>query len=405
MANSSQQAARQSTAGESSTQPTEPVLGQTSDLQSIFSDCLDNVVEIVGSRPTSSIYLVDESQGELVLGMQRGVLETAEGRRGRTNLDESWMGLVARQGDPRLIEDLGIDPEISQWSRDTGLFRSAMIVPLKSLEQIIGIVSVLDLAPGAFSAETLRRLSEVGKLLEISIENVILKRLQTRARFPCRCNRQEKGRYLQVDVSDKGPGIPREDIGRLFTKFFRADSAATRETGGTGLGLAIAKSLVELHGGRIWAESELGKGSTFSFTLRLNTSQRNRRKRSNVDDAPHILVVEDDQNVAHLVQRQLEKAGYKVSVAHTGRAARTMALRHLPSLITLDIGLPDMDGFEVLEALKKDPRTEKIPVVVLSITQGEDRAFRLGATDYIAKPFSEEKLMEGVGKALAEGQV
>ena len=75
---------------------------------------------------------------------------------------------------------------------------------------------------------------------------------------------------------------------------------------------------------------------------------------------------------------------------------------HLPSLITLDILLPDMDGFEVLEGLKEDPRTEKIPVVVLSITQAEDKAFRLGATDYITKPFSEEKLMESVGKALAK---
>ena len=115
MANLSEQGVRQGTAGESLNQPIEPVLDQTSDLQPIFSDCLDNVVEIVGSRPTSSIYLVDESQGELVLGMQRGVLETAEGRRGRTNLDESWMGLVARQGEIRFIDDLGTDPETSQW--------------------------------------------------------------------------------------------------------------------------------------------------------------------------------------------------------------------------------------------------------------------------------------------------
>ena len=140
--------------GESLSKPIDPALDQTSDLQPIFSDCLDNVVEIVGSRPTSSIYLVDEAQGELVLGMQRGVLETAEGRRGRTKLDESWMGLVARQGEPRLIDDLGTDAEISEWSRDIGLFRSAMIVPLKSQKQIIGIVSVLDLAPRAFDADT-----------------------------------------------------------------------------------------------------------------------------------------------------------------------------------------------------------------------------------------------------------
>ncbi|MDA0988830.1 MAG: ATP-binding protein [Chloroflexi bacterium] len=216
---------------------------------------------------------------------------------------------------------------------------------------------------------------------------------------------RKKGRYLQVDVSDNEAGISREDLGGLFTKFFRADNAATRETGGTGLGLVITKSLVELHGGRIWAESELGKGTTFSFTLRLDPSQGKRKKPSAVDGASHILVVEDDHNVALLVQRHLEKAGYKVSVAHTGQDARAMALVHIPSLITLDIHLPDIDGFEVLESLKENPRTERIPVIVLSIAQSEDKALLMGATDYITKPFSEEKLIESVGKALAKGQM
>ncbi|MBI2856250.1 MAG: GAF domain-containing protein [Chloroflexi bacterium] len=113
--------------------------------------------------------------------MQRGVLETAEGRRGRTKIDESWVGLAARQGEPRLIQDLSADPTSSQGSRDTGLFRSAMVVPLRSQGQVIGVISVLDLAPSAFGSESLRRLLEVGKLLEISIENVVLKRLQAKA--------------------------------------------------------------------------------------------------------------------------------------------------------------------------------------------------------------------------------
>ena len=657
MTKSSEPTGQQDSVGESIAQPVEPVLDQASDLQSIFHGALDKVVEIVGSRPTSSIYMVDESQGDLVLGMQRGVLETAEGRKGRTRLDESWMGLAARQGEPRLIEDLGADPETSTWSKDIGLFRSAMIVPLRSQEQIIGIINVLDLAPGAFSPETLKRLSEVGKLLEISIENVILKRLQTKAQtlsnailnsladgvvviddsnhvvmmnpvmenlldwplenalgsdadsvLPIKRKDREtflravqkggkpppikvtlkdrtldvnirpisgdngqsmgtvlawhditelarvdqmktefisivshelrtpltsikgyvdlvldgdageinhlqqeflevvqqdtnrlaaliedmlnisriesgrvtlqlqplgildlmesvvaslrtlinekdmqinmdagptpitfrgdrdrltqvltnllsnaikfsppgsrigvsatkKGRYLQVDVSDDGLGISREDMERLFTKFFRSDNAATRETGGTGLGLAIAKSLVELQGGKIWATSELGKGSTFSFTVRLDSSPRSRKGHSNGGGAPHILVVEDDRNVARLVQRHLEKAGYRVSVAYTGQDAQKKALRHIPALITLDILLPDMNGFEVLESLKEDPRTENIPVIVLSIVQGEDNALHLGAVDYVIKPFSEERLLESVTKVLAQKKV
>ncbi|MBI2856251.1 MAG: hypothetical protein HYX93_05325 [Chloroflexi bacterium] len=89
-----------------------------------------------------------------------------------------------------------------------------------------------------------------------------------------------KGRYLQVHVSDNGPGISKEDMGGLFTKFFRADNAATRETGGTSLGLSMAKSLVELHGGTIWAKSEPGKGSTFSFALRLDSPRRGYRQLS-----------------------------------------------------------------------------------------------------------------------------
>jgi len=657
MENPSEPTKQQSTMGESPTHPFEPVLGQASELESTFNDTLDNVVEIVGSRPTSSIYLVDEENGELVLGMQRGVLETTAGRRGRTRMDESWEGLAAKQGEPQLIQDLRADSMLPQWSKDTGLFRSAMVVPIRSQGQVIGVISVLDLAPSAFGSESLKRLSEVGKLLEISIENVILKRLQAKAQtlsnailnsmaegivviddenriimmnpvmeslldrslekaigsdadsvLPIKKRDREtflkkvraggtappikltlkdrtldvnvrsiagdqgqrigtvlawhditelakvdqiktefisivshelrtpltsikgyvdlvldgdageinelqqeflevvqqdtnrlaalisdlldvsriesgkltlqlqileigeliarvvaslrtqlseremhvevdsgpvpitfkgdedrltqvltnllgnaikfsppragisvvarkKGGYLQIDVSDNGPGISKEDMGRLFTKFFRADNAATKETGGTGLGLSIAKSLVELHGGRIWAESELGKGSTFRFTLRLDSSQRSRKSQPTVDGAPHILVVDDDHNVARLVQRHLEKAGYKVSLAHTGQEAQKKAVRHLPALITLDILLPDMNGFEVLETLKENPRTEKIPVIVLSIVQGEDKALRLGAVDYVIKPFSEERLLESVAKVLAEKQV
>jgi len=209
---------------------------------------------------------------------------------------------------------------------------------------------------------------------------------------------------VQVDVADTGTGISAQDQKKLFTKFFRVDSSTTREIGGTGLGLTIAKSIVEMHGGKIWVESKPGKGSTFSFTLPAvapvkpsvhpETLPGTSRKK--------ILVVDDEPNVTGLVRAYLEKSGYQVIMAASGREALDKARQERPDLITLDILLPDMDGFAVLEQLKAEPDTASIPVLVLTIVQDRDKAIRLGAVEYLAKPIDQARLLDYIRQILTK---
>ncbi len=203
-----------------------------------------------------------------------------------------------------------------------------------------------------------------------------------------------QGDQILVEVSDTGIGISEEDQKQLFTKFFRVDSSLTREIGGTGLGLSICKSVVELLGGEIGVRSKLGEGATFYFTCPIASAEmaRTPQVRGPFDTTGKILVVDRDPEVCDLIGAYLKKHGYDVVYAHTATEALEMALEHEPTLITLDVMLDDMDGYELLEKLKGDERTSDIPVVVLSVVCDQGRSMRLGAADYLEKPIDSERL-------------
>ena len=218
-----------------------------------------------------------------------------------------------------------------------------------------------------------------------------------------------KDGFLQVDVDDTGIGISPGDMGRIFDRFYRADHPTVQEAEGTGLGLSIVKMFVDLLGGEIWVESELDGGSRFSFTLPLASSELpepvpellSPELTAGLGRRPKILVVEDDRDLAVLLRRQLESEGYQVLLASGGEDALWLAKEAQPQLITLDIMLPDMDGFAVLERLKANPLTSGIPVVIVSVISETDRGCSLGAVDYVVKPFEEEQLFGAVRKALS----
>lgn len=208
--------------------------------------------------------------------------------------------------------------------------------------------------------------------------------------------RRENGE-VQISVRDTGVGIGPDDRERIFDRFFRADDPVVQGTSGTGLGLAIVQSLVEMHGGEIWVESELGEGSVFTFTLPTGDG--------GVPDAPEkglekLLVVEDDPDIAKLIQLHLSDKYEEVFVAHRGEDALAIAERERPDLITLDVMLPGMDGFEVLEHLKSKRATRDIPVVIVSVVPDRQKGLRLGAVDYVTKPIDERTLIAAVEKAL-----
>jgi signal transduction histidine kinase/CheY-like chemotaxis protein/HAMP domain-containing protein len=192
--------------------------------------------------------------------------------------------------------------------------------------------------------------------------------------------------WVTVSVEDTGIGLAAADIPKAFAEFVQVDGHMGRRAGGTGLGLPISKRFVELHGGRIWVESEPGVGSTFYFTLPAVDSPPARDEMGQLEPLEaRVLVIDDDPVARETVARQLSH-GYRVMRLSDGRRALEVVRDKRPDVIVLDILMPHQDGWEILEALKSDPETKDIPVVVCSMVREEQLALTMGATDFISKP-------------------
>jgi signal transduction histidine kinase len=202
-----------------------------------------------------------------------------------------------------------------------------------------------------------------------------------------------EGDDLRIAVSDTGVGIDPADRERIFESFQQAGRARGR-TEGTGLGLTLCRRIVELFGGRIWLESELGRGSTFSFTVPLTDSRADRARAGSLPaEAPLVVVVEDDRRSMDLVTLYLEGAGVRVVAAHDGLTGLAAVRDHRPAAVVLDIRLPGMDGWRVLEALKSDPVTAEAPVVVVTMLDERPQAVALGAAEYLVKPVGRDDVL------------
>lgn len=208
------------------------------------------------------------------------------------------------------------------------------------------------------------------------------------------------GSWIEIAVTDTGIGIAKGDLDHLFTEFQQLDPEHGRQQEGTGLGLALTKRFAELHGGEVKVQSAPGEGST--FTLRLPVEPR----RSNEQPAPPprttaptdanrplILVVEDNPEAAEILGRHLEAGGFRMSVARTGNEALDLARDLQPVAITLDILLPEIDGWEVLTRLKATEATRDIPVVIVSVVDNPELGRALGALDYFVKPVDRGALL------------
>jgi signal transduction histidine kinase/DNA-binding response OmpR family regulator/HAMP domain-containing protein/putative methionine-R-sulfoxide reductase with GAF domain len=216
-----------------------------------------------------------------------------------------------------------------------------------------------------------------------------------------------------LSVADSGPGIPDAQQDSIFEPFTQVDGSSTREHGGTGLGLTISHSFVELHGGRMWLESERGEGSTFYFALPIEgppseqevadataSDQRLSVVEKSVDYEREklILCVDDDTGVINLYRRYLHLRGYRVFGLADSSRALDVAKRLQPYAITLDVMMPQKDGWQVIRELKADPQTRDIPVIICSIISEEERGMSLGAADYLVKPIMEEDLLAALDR-------
>ena len=201
----------------------------------------------------------------------------------------------------------------------------------------------------------------------------------------------QTGMELELTVRDTGIGIPPEDHQRIFEAYEQAGAAEGRQKG-TGLGLAITKRLVELHGGSIRVESAPGQGSAFIVRL-PGASPTDARPGETDVSRPLVLVIEDDLRAAELIREHLTGGGYRVVLVASGHAGLGAAQRLLPHAIMLDLGLPDMDGWQVLHRLKVDPATQAIPVLIVSARERGQFGLSLGAVDWLVKPVDAQRLL------------
>jgi signal transduction histidine kinase/DNA-binding response OmpR family regulator/flagellar biosynthesis chaperone FliJ len=212
-----------------------------------------------------------------------------------------------------------------------------------------------------------------------------------------RCQKEEET-WITFQVSDSGIGMSTEQREQLFEIFSQADTSPTRKYGGMGLGLAITKHFVQMMGGHIEVDSELGQGSTFTIHLpakvaveRACTLQTSPAELV-LEEGSTVLVIDDDPGVRNLLQKYLDKLGYQIAAAESGEEGLRLARKLLPDVIILDVMMPKMDGWEVLSHLRADPDLADIPVIILSIIEDKSMGYSLGATDYLIKPITREQL-------------
>jgi signal transduction histidine kinase/DNA-binding response OmpR family regulator len=255
-------------------------------------------------------------------------------------------------------------------------------------------------------------------------------------------SRELKDEFLEIAVSDSGIGISKENLNRIFDRFFRVGSVIPGGYEGTGIGLSFAKELIELHKGKLSVESKEGEGSTFRITLSMNkghyasneivkkgsvesikgqeiseeiiegediSTKNNREVENSIkllskSDKPVILIIEDNPDVRKYIAGTLENE-YRMIEAEDGREGLNSAFQEIPDLIISDIMMPYIDGIKLCKELKKDMRTSHIPLILLtarSAVSDKVEGFKTGADDYIIKPFDESELKARIGNLLRQ---
>lgn len=273
-------------------------------------------------------------------------------------------------------------------------------------------VSIDEKVPQSFLGDPVR----LSQILTNLFSNAVKFTIKGGVSIACRLLDEDPYRLkLRFSVQDTGIGIPRDKFDDIFQVFTQASSDTTRRFGGTGLGLSISKQLVEMQGGQLFLESEVGKGSTFSFEMWFKKNKEHaltpKRKSKGITPSPDagkgkkVLLAEDNDVNQLLVETLLGQWGYSVDVAENGREAVEMLKEGHYVLVLMDVHMPDLDGYQATAAIRSDLPSPKCHIPIIAMTasafKGEaERCLEVGMDDYISKPFDKnilyEKLMQHI---------
>jgi predicted ATPase/signal transduction histidine kinase/CheY-like chemotaxis protein len=344
----------------------------------------------------------------------------------------------------RTISQVGenINIIVSEGERLTALINDVLDIAKMEAGKVewqMQLTSLTDLIERAitsisplFEANHLQLMTEISEdLPQIYVDSdrilqVLLNLISNAVKFTetgsCIVKATQENQELIISIIDTGIGISPTDLDQVFEKFKQVGDTLTDKPKGTGLGLPICKQIIEHHGGRIWVESQLGKGSIFSFALPIAQPELSQNKTNHLGDLVKqlkenlitensqvpgvqkmILVVDDDAPIRSLLRQELEAENYLVSEAKDGVEALRLVKTEKPDLIILDVMMPAINGFDVAAVLKNDPQTMEIPIIMLSIVEDKQRGYRLGIDRYLTKPIHSEKLLNEIGVLLSQG--
>jgi signal transduction histidine kinase/CheY-like chemotaxis protein/HAMP domain-containing protein len=338
-----------------------------------YSQILQEDAEDSGDTTTLPDLRKIENAGNHLLGLINSILDLSKIEAGRMEVFVETVDLAALTEDVRMmVEPLAARNEnrlVVTCATDAG----SLATDMTKLKQ-----SLLNL------------LSNASKFTEKGTVSLAVNRRS-----------DDRAEWVDFTVADTGIGVSEEQLGRLFQAFSQADSSTTRRYGGTGLGLAITRSFARMLGGDVTVTSEVGEGSTFVLSLpsavvsRHHPDDAQAAGRSEETDTT-VLVVDDDPVAQHIIGTHLARDGYRLLYASSGQEALVMAREHRPDAITLDIKMPQVDGWGVLHTLKGDPELADIPVVLVTANQDSSLGFELGAVAFLTKPVDREALLDTI---------
>ena len=337
----------------------------------------------------------------------------AEGTPGQLNDKQKRFVDHIKQGSAHLLQLINDILDLSKIEAGQLELRSEEFLVMDALPEVLSTIHPLAMAKN-IQVEQKVESKFLVKADRVRFKQILYNLLSNAVKFTPKDGRiaiecVDHWDFVRVSVTDSGIGIRPEDHKVIFDEFRQVEGSTDGTHEGTGLGLAITKRLVEQQGGQILVESELGKGSRFTFTLLA--AEPTSKVQPVVEAAkapvlsgpgrltPLVLIVDDESSSRELLASYLEPE-YRVAMAESGVEALKKAQQLRPDAITLDVLMPGSSGFETLAALRKNPETANIPIIILSIVDQKQVGFALGAADYLIKPVRRPVLLEAIRRHL-----